>query len=218
MADTPRAAPPAHAHRAEQVRETRARVLGAARELFVRRGYTGATVDAIALRAGVSPQTVYNVIGTKADVLKAVYDVALAGDDEPLAVGERPHAAAMAAAPDAATALHLYARVGRQMLERAGPLLTTVHIQAPGRDPHVRAFVETIERERALGTATTARFLADRFGLRAGLTVAEAGDILWTLTAPETADRLLRRCGWSLDRYEAWLARSMTESVLGTDV
>ncbi|MHC1560561.1 TetR family transcriptional regulator [Actinomycetospora sp. C-140] len=215
MADSPRAAPPARAHRAEQIRETRARVLGAARELFVRRGYTGATVDAIAHRAGVSPQTVYNVIGTKADVLKAVYDVALAGDDEPVPVGARPHAVAMAAAPDAATALRLYARVGRQMLERAGALLTTVYIQAPGRDPQVRAFVETIERERSIGTASVARSLADRFGLREGLTVAEAGDILWTLTAPETADRLLRRCGWSLDRYEAWLARTMTEALVG---
>ena len=218
MADSPRAAPPAGAPRAEQIRETRARVLGAARELFVRRGYTGATVDAIAHRAGVSPQTVYNVIGTKADVLKAVYDVALAGDDEPVPVGERPHVAAMRAAPDAATVLRLYARVGRTMVERAGPLLTTVYVQAPGGDPQVRAFVETIERERAVGTAATARFVAERFGLRDGLTVAEAGDVLWTLTSPETADRLLRRCGWSLDRYEAWLGRAMAEALVGPPV
>jgi hypothetical protein len=30
-----------------------------------------------------------------------------------------------------------------------------------------------------------------RFGLRAGLTVADAADILWTLTAPEIAIRLV---------------------------
>ena len=79
------------------------------------------------------------------------------------------------------------------MLERAGPLLTTVHLQAAALDPHVLAFVETIERERATGTAATARFVAERFGLRPGLSVEEAGDVLWTLTAPEVADRLLRR-------------------------
>ena len=72
------------AARAEQVRETRRKVVAAARDLFLRRGYTGATVEAIAHRAAVSPQTVYNVIGGKAAVLKAVYDVTLAGDDEPV--------------------------------------------------------------------------------------------------------------------------------------
>jgi AcrR family transcriptional regulator len=212
-----RPAPTVSAARGEQVRETRGRVLTAARELFVRRGYGGATVDAIAYRAGVSPQTVYNVVGGKADVLKAVYDVALAGDDEPVPVGERPHAAAIRAAPDPAAALRLYARVGRQMVERAGPLLATVHVQAPVLDAQVRAFVETTEGERATGTAGITRFLAERFGLRPGLGVEEAADILWTLTAPETADRLLRRRGWSLDRYEAWLARSMVESLYGQD-
>jgi AcrR family transcriptional regulator len=197
------------------VRETRGRILGAARELFVRRGYAGTTVDAVAHRAGVSPQTVYNVIGTKADVLKAVYDVALAGDDEPVPVGRRADAAAMGAAPDAAAALRIYARTGRRMLERAWPLLTTVYVQAPGVDAQVRAFVETVERERAVGMAAVAGALAERFGLRPGLSVAEAGDILWTLLAPETADRLLRHCGWSLDRYEAWIARTMTEALYG---
>jgi AcrR family transcriptional regulator len=74
----PRSAPPATAARAEQVRATRQKVLGAARDLFLRRGYSGATIEAIAQRAAVSPQTVYNVVGGKAALLKAVYDVAAA--------------------------------------------------------------------------------------------------------------------------------------------
>jgi AcrR family transcriptional regulator len=112
---SPRAAPPRDAARAEQVRATRQRVLGAARDLFLRRGYTGATIEAIAQRAAVSPQTVYNVVGGKAALLKAVYDVALAGDDEPVAVGDRPAFADIAAAPDARSALALYARLGCRM-------------------------------------------------------------------------------------------------------
>ena len=95
--------------RAEQVRATRQKVLVAARDLFLRRGYFGATIEAIAQRAGVSPQTVYNVVGGKAALLKAVYDVALAGDDEPLPMVERPIFTAIAVAPDARTSLRLYA-------------------------------------------------------------------------------------------------------------
>ena len=86
--------------RAEQVRTTRQRVLGAARDLFLRRGFAGATIEAVAHRAGVSPQTVYNVVGGKAALLKAVYDVALAGDDEPVPMIERPIARALPATED----------------------------------------------------------------------------------------------------------------------
>jgi AcrR family transcriptional regulator len=200
--------------RAEQVRDTRQRVLLAARDLFLRRGYAGAAVGAIAHRAGVSPQTVYNVVGSKAAVLKAVYDVTLAGDDDPVPMIDRPTARAMLAADDARECLRLYARMGRELAERAGPLLTVVFVQAAGRDPEVRAFVETIEGERAAGTAGVARHIAGRFGLRDGLGVAEAGDILWALTAPELLDRFVRRRGWTLDRWEAWLSHTMAESLL----
>jgi hypothetical protein len=57
--------------------------------------------------------------------------------------------------------------------------------------------------------------VAVRFGLRPGLSEAEAADVLWTLTAPEVADRFVRRRGWSLDRYERWLARAMADALVG---
>jgi hypothetical protein len=68
--------------------------------------------------------------------------------------------------------------------------------------------------QRAEGTATVARHIADRFGLAPGLTVDEAADILWTLTAPETTIRLVHRRGWSWERYEAWLADAMADGIL----
>jgi len=33
------------------------------------------------------------------------------------------------------------------------------------------------------------------------------------LTSLDVADRLVRRRGWSLDRYEAWLAAAMADSL-----
>jgi hypothetical protein len=61
-----------------------------------------------------------------------------------------------------------------------------------------------------------AELYASRFPLRAGLTVEEAADILWTLTAPEVADRLIRGRGWTADAYEAWLATTMADSIVGS--
>ncbi len=213
MADVERR--PAGAVREEQVRATRQRVLDAARTLFLRRGYAGATMEAIAHRARVSPQTVYNTVGGKAALLKAVYDVMLAGDAEPVPIVERPLARAMLAADDPRRCLALYARLGRELLERIGPLIPVVFASGAGNDRDVRRFVDTIEGERAVGTAGIAGHVAERFGLRPGLSVREAADILWTLTAPEVADRLVRRRSWSLDRFEVWLADAMADALLG---
>ncbi|MEV6491506.1 helix-turn-helix domain-containing protein [Actinoplanes sp. NPDC051633] len=209
----PKAAPAPLAARAEQVRATRQRVLTAARDLFLRRGYAGTTIEAIAHRAKVSPQTVYNVIGGKAAVLKAVYDVTLAGDDEPVPMQERPIFAEIAAAPDARTALGLYAGLARDLLSRAGPLLAIIITEGPGRDRELRSFIDKTESERAMGTRGMARDIATRFGLPPGITEEEAADVLWTLTSPEVADRLTRRRGWSLDRYERWLAKAMADAL-----
>jgi len=203
--------------RAEQRRATRQRVLDAARALLLRRGYGGATIDAVAGRAGVSVQTVYNTVGGKAALLKAVYDAMLAGDDEPVPIIERPTALAMRAATDPRRFLALYARMGREMYERVGPLLPIMLAEGAAGDREVRAFIDTIENERAAGTAGIAALLHERFGLRAGLNVADAADILWTLTAPDLPLRLVHRRRWSLDKFEAWLADAMAHALLPTN-
>jgi hypothetical protein len=127
---------------------------------------------------------------------------------------QRPTMLAMRAATDPGRFLALYARMGSEMYARAGPLLPIMLAEAGSGDPEVRAFIDTIENERAAGTAMIATLLHERFSLREGLTVTEAADILWTLTAPELPLRLIHRRGWSLDRYEAWSADIMAHALL----
>jgi AcrR family transcriptional regulator len=201
--------------RDEQTRLTRRRILDAARDLFLTHGYVGTTLDHIAAAAGVSVQTVYNAVGGKAAVLKAVYDVTLAGDDEPVPMSQRPAFQAMLAATDGRRCLELYAAHGRAINERVHPLLTAVLAQAATGDKDLRAFAETIEAERAAGTRAAAQHVADRFGLRDGLTVDDAAAILWTLTAPDVADRLVNRRGWGWDRFAGWLGTTMGDALLG---
>src|SRR5688572_19924293 len=97
--------------RADQARETRRRIRTAAEALFVERGWSSTSMDDIAKAAGVSRQTVFTAFGSKAGLLKEVCDVALAGDDEPLSVQERPDAQRVMASPDAATAVRLHAKL-----------------------------------------------------------------------------------------------------------
>src|SRR6516164_9928169 len=69
--------------RQQQARATRARIIAAAARRFLASGYAGTTMRAAAADAGVALPTVELVFGTKARLLKAVIDVAIAGDDEP---------------------------------------------------------------------------------------------------------------------------------------
>jgi AcrR family transcriptional regulator len=203
--------------RAEQTALTRRRIVDAARRLFVEHGYVGTTIGAVAQAAGVSVQTVYNVLGGKATLLKAVYDVTLAGDDDPVPIGERPEFRAILEAATGRECLARYAAMGRVLGERLSPLLTTLLSQAATGDPDLSAFAATIEGERAVGTRNAATHVARRFGLRDGLDVDAAADVLWALTAPDLADRLVRRREWGWDRFERWLGTAMADALLGPE-
>ena len=192
--------------RDEQARVTRVRILEAARQLLVAGGYQNLTIAALAESAGVSVQTIYNSVGNKAAVIKAVYDVTLAGDDDPRAMNDRPEFQALADAPDAPSLLRAYAALSRRIADRVGPLLTVLLTNS---DNDVKAFATTIEGERLRGNATMVGHVVGRFGLPAGLTRQRAIDIVWTLTSPEVFDRLTRQRSWSAGDYERWLAAAL---------
>jgi AcrR family transcriptional regulator len=200
--------------RVEQTAMARRRILDAAAHLFAERGYAGTTLTGVAEAAQVSVQTVYNVVGGKSVLLKAVYDVTLAGDDEPVPMAQRPVFRAMIEATDGRECLARYAAISRQLGERALPLVRMLLAQAATGDSELQAFADTIEGERSAGTAAAAAHVAQRFGLRDGVDVDQAGDILWTLTAPDVADRLVRRRGWGWDRFERWLGEAMADALL----
>ncbi len=195
-----------NSRREEAARETRMRILQTAGRLLLDGGYHAMTVASLAKKAGVSPQTVYNSVGGKAEVVKAVYDILLAGDEEPIPMSQRPAFRAMNDAQDARTFVTAYARWSRQIYEGVGPLLGTLLAHGSGGDATLESFVATIEQERRTGNTHTVTALRRAHGLPRGMTTARAIDSVWTLTAPEIADRLVRRRGWSLREYERWLA------------
>ena len=86
--------------RKEQARRSRQAVLAAARELFLEQGYGATTMPAVASAAGVSVETIYKTIGSKPELLKAVLDVAIVGDDEPVPILERDMVRRIRAEPD----------------------------------------------------------------------------------------------------------------------
>ena len=200
--------------RQEQARRTRRRVVEAASELFVERGYSATSVAQIAEAAGVSPQTIYGAFGTKAALLGAAVEVAMVGDDEPVAVLDRPEAQAALAAADPEAAATGFAAMATHLLERTGRLLHAADAAAQD-DPELRALWENGHRARLADMRRTADAFAASGLLREGLDSASAADLLWALASPDTFRSFTVLRGWSARRYERWLRDTLQATVLG---
>lgn len=195
--------------REQRARETRRRIVATAEEMVLEGGYAAMTVAELAARAGVSPQTVYNSVGGKAEVVKAAYDVLMVGDDEPVVMVERPAYRALVDAPDADAFVRAYAALSRGVYQRVGRFLGVLLEHGPGGDAGLEEFVATIDHERRLGAAGAVALFRDRFGLARGTTQPRVVDAVWTLNAPELHRRLVLASGWSDRAYERWLAEHL---------
>jgi AcrR family transcriptional regulator len=198
--------------RATAARATRAKVLAAAHDSFLSRGYAGTTIREVAKAAGTSQETIYKRFGGKAGLLKDVYDVAMAGDDEPVPIAQRPEYDAIRAATDVASATRAYVSLAGVLSTRSGPLMRVI-LSARGTDPELAAFVTTIDQERLFGSGMAIQRWADHGWLRPGLSVERARDLLWTLISPAVWLLLTER-GWDTVEYETWLADALTSMLL----
>ena len=190
--------------------------MAAARPLFLKRGYAGTTMAAIARDAGVVVETVYRSFGSKVALFGAVVEAALAGGVEraEVPVEERPAIAAIIAETDPARQVALYAATQPGIHRRAGPLLRAVR-DAAALDPDVARVWRELEAQRYAGQGRLAGLLATRGALREGLSVETATDLIWTHTALAVHDLFVVERGWSSDRYETWLANALTRELLG---
>ncbi len=202
-----------NSRRTARARESRREVLDAAHHLLVSEGFAGMRLAEVAATAGVSVETVYKQFRNKGGLLKAAYDVRLAGDDEPVPLGERPEYQAMVEVRDPVQKVRRYAGIGRRISERTGPLTIRV-LESRGADPDVEEFARTIEAERLVGATSFVAHLEQSGALRPGLHADQARDELWVLISPEVWAQLVQRRGWTNDQYESWLAEAVSAALL----
>ncbi len=198
--------------RAARARATRGRVLAAARASFLERGFAGTTIALVAEEAAVSPETIYKTFGSKAALLKAVYDVTLAGDDDDVPLAQRPEALAVFDAHSGEEAVAAYAKLAQTISLRTDPLVRMI-MGSRDTDATLLSFVETIHQERRAGSAFwVGRFHAAGW-LRDDLDVERAADILWALNSYEPRWLLADR-GWSADEFTSWLTETLCHALL----
>jgi AcrR family transcriptional regulator len=198
--------------RREQARARRLAVVLAARDLFERDGFRATTIAAVAARARVSPESVYKGFGTKAALAKAVFDVVIAGDDEPVPVAERPAMRAVRDEPDARRKIALFVEGLSERQARSAKVQILIR---DGRhvDDALGPIWAKLNDEGLVGMTMLGSQLLNTGQLRHGIDLDEVRDVLWNYLAIDTYERLVLNRGWPLVRYTDWLTRAIIAAI-----
>jgi AcrR family transcriptional regulator len=205
MTDNVKRRPYNATNRQASSRETKRRIMAAARETIVERGYRGATVAQIADRAQVNADTIYALVGRKPVILREQIEQAISGTDEPVVAEERGYVRAIRAEPDPRAKLAIYAEATCSIQGRLAPLFLALR-DAARTEPEADHVWLEISNRRAANMRTFATDIRDAGGLRQGLTIAEAADVLWATNSSELYVLMTVERRWSVDRYQRWLA------------
>lgn len=200
-------AQPAPTYRQRQAQMTKDRIVAAARRLMASRGWTATTIEAIAAEAGVATATVYAAFGNKRALLDGMRDLMRRDSKIPELMAEA------AEQRDVRRRLELWARLIRQQMETSYDVIV-IHRDAARSDPDAAAAYRLVLDSRA---DTFASFIHDlRADLGAGVNERTATDLLWAFSNEELWRELVEERGWTADRYEQWLARTLIAQLVTT--
>jgi len=185
--------------------QTRLAILDAAAELFLAHGYPTTTMAAIADVAAVNLDTVYAAVGPKPALFRLLIERAISGTEGAVPALERDYVREIRAEPDPGQKLDIYARAVAQIQKRLAPLFGVLRQAAPA-SPELATLWQEIANRRARNMREFAENLAETGGLREGVSIEEAADVLWTMNSSEFYDLLVRERGWDTDRFARWLA------------
>ena len=122
-------------------------------------------MTAIAERAGASVETIYGAYGSKSGLFRALVDVAMRGDEDPVPFVERESVQAIIAERDPRRQLEMYGAVLADVQPRLAPLARSVR-DAAASNPDLAEAWDTLRANRLDGMNEFARHLGSRGALR----------------------------------------------------
>jgi AcrR family transcriptional regulator len=194
----------------DERRETRRRVVEAARRLFLAQGYTGTTVADIAKEAGVAVQSVYTAGRSKAALLQLVVESAVAGDDEGVMLVDRDPFRAVAEERDPVRQVEMLATLIAATQERSAAV-QLVFRQAAAVDDTIAANLDA-ELERRHATFATMVDMLPEHRLRQS--PEETTDLAWAIGSTEVFLLLRHRRGWDPEHYRESITRVLVDQLL----
>jgi AcrR family transcriptional regulator len=194
----------------EERQATRRRVVEAARELFLSRGYVATTMADIAREAGVALQSVYTAGQSKADLLHLVTDLAVAGDDQEVMLVDRSEFVAVAAESDAVRQVQLVASLTAATMERLAPVWIAYR-EAAAVDPKAASNLVAAHRRRRETFGTIIRMIPEE---RLRHPYEWSADTAWAIGSIDVFLLLRTMLDWEATRYAQWLSDTFADQLL----
>ncbi len=199
--------------RKAQANQTRQLIVESARKLFSERGYTGATIEAIAQEAGVATETVYAAFGNKREILSTLIDVSIVGDDRPIPLMQREGPLSVLQEKNPYRQIEIFSHDIQEIMNRMAPIFEIMRI-ASKTEPEIADMLQQILMSRYHGMEKFIQYLSADITLQEDHTPAEVVETVWAITSAELYNLLTVDRGWSGEKYEQWLAITLKKLLL----
>ena len=194
--------------RQEQANVTKSRIVAAAMQLVKEKGYADMTLEAIAREAGVAPQTVYAVCGSKKGVLAAILETTVEAKQYDKLRDSIPNI------QDPRERVEAMAQFHASLCEGALPvfdIMRGMSVLSPEfADQEFDQSMMMFEKCR-----NSVEKLAEAGLLRPGLSVERATEIYFGLGAPGVHRRFVKMMGWTPEEYGRLYAYMLSVLLLG---
>ena len=194
---------PAKSYRQEQADATKIRIAAAAQQLFARDGYATTSIEAIGREAGVATRTVYAAFGAKREILNLICEQWLER------AGARSLAQQILADPDPIQRLRgaarwitvLYstdfdvARILDAAADEDAPTQALLRSKLRGRNRVMNELIASVQHELAVP-------------------VADGQTLYRALGATGVYNELVVNSKWTPERFQAWLADTLTAQLI----
>jgi AcrR family transcriptional regulator len=197
--------------REEQAARTRTRILDAAAELFLERGYARTTMKDIAVQADVARDTVHAIFGSKARVLAALIDYRLVPDGSVTNVTQLPEALAIKDEVDQRKQIGLFGKFIAGISTELRPVFEILRT-ASAVEPEMAKVFEEMDQFRMNNMQTYASWIAARGPLR--VSTRQAGEMIWALASLDVARMLCDELGWTEPQHARWLSDTLIRTLL----
>ena len=197
--------------RSAQAADTRAAVIEAAKQTFMRDGWQKATIVAVAERAGVSPETVYAGFRNKRTLLQEAITAAVRGPAPQTPLMQQAGPRAVLEASDQRQQLTLFVADIGGILERVAPMMAVLRTAAE-TEPELADHYAALHLGRRQNFERVVDALLRNGPLRVDRDTAVAS--IARLTSPELFLLVTRVEAVSPAQYRDWLLETLTALLL----
>ena len=199
--------------REERARANREAVLAQAHRLFLDQGYARTSIAAVGAAAGVSPDLVYKLFGSKRGLVVEVLNFAVTGRYGSPKVLDQDRPRRVREEKDQRRQLAMFAEDIAERTSRGRPVDDVIR-SAGEVDPALAAKRAEMHRERLANLRAFVGWLRANGPLRPGLDEDEAAATVWTVTGPDVHRLLVDELGWDHDRYRGWVHATLEAALL----